>query len=153
FQRLTFHRISASEWCCDTVTLIQINSRQSRRTKITLRRGCPSGAMDESCIALMERPQQSSPPNMVWIPSGTFRMGSDKHYQEEAPSHRVSVNGFWIDRTPVTNKQFRKFVNKTGYVTVAETPRPERLSGCAAAYAQGGVAGLHTAETSGRSAR
>ena len=44
---------------------------------------------------------------MVWIPGGTFRMGSDKHYPEEAPVHRVAVDGFWIDRTPVTNRQFR----------------------------------------------
>lgn len=36
--------------------------------------------------------------------------------------HEVTVGGFWIDRTPVTNKQFRKFVNQTGYVTVAEIP-------------------------------
>jgi formylglycine-generating enzyme required for sulfatase activity len=48
---------------------------------------------------------------MVWIPSGTFRMGSDKHYAEEAPVHRVTVDGFWIDRTPVTNRQFRNFVH------------------------------------------
>jgi formylglycine-generating enzyme required for sulfatase activity len=52
-------------------------------------------------------------------------MGSEKYYQEEAPSHRVSVDGFWIDRTPVTNKQFRKFVNETGYVT-SPKPRPTR---------------------------
>ncbi len=58
---------------------------------------------------------------MVWIPSGTFRMGSDHHCREEAPSHRVTVHGFWIDRTPVTNAQFRAFVNETGHVTVAET--------------------------------
>jgi formylglycine-generating enzyme len=59
---------------------------------------------------------------MVWIPGGTFCMGSDKHYPEEAPVHRVTVDGFWIDRTPVTNRQFRKFVNATGYVTFAEIP-------------------------------
>ena len=47
-------------------------------------------------------------------------MGSDSHYPEEAPAHPVTVGDFWIDRTPVTNKQFRKFVNETGYVTVAE---------------------------------
>jgi formylglycine-generating enzyme required for sulfatase activity len=47
-------------------------------------------------------------------------MGSDKHYPEEAPSHRVAVEGFWIDRTPVTNRQFRTFVSDTGYVTLAE---------------------------------
>jgi formylglycine-generating enzyme required for sulfatase activity len=59
---------------------------------------------------------------MVWIPGGTFRMGSDQHYPEEAPSHRVTVSGFWMDRTPVTNRDFRKFVNATGYLTLAETP-------------------------------
>jgi formylglycine-generating enzyme required for sulfatase activity len=47
-------------------------------------------------------------------------MGSDKHYPEEAPAHRVSVDGFWIDRTPVTNAQFRQFVRATGHVTFAE---------------------------------
>jgi formylglycine-generating enzyme len=61
-------------------------------------------------------------PNMIWIPGGTFRMGSDKHYPEEEPVHRVTVDGFWIDRTPVTNRDFRKFVNATGYVTFAEIP-------------------------------
>lgn len=57
---------------------------------------------------------------MVWIPGGTFRMGSDRHYPEEAPSHRVTVDGFWIDKTPVTNRQFKQFVKATGHVTVAE---------------------------------
>jgi formylglycine-generating enzyme len=60
--------------------------------------------------------------DMVWIPGGTSRMGSDQHYPEEAPSHRVTVDGFWIDRTPVTNWQFREFVRATGYITVAEIP-------------------------------
>ncbi|MBV9251843.1 MAG: formylglycine-generating enzyme family protein [Acetobacteraceae bacterium] len=58
--------------------------------------------------------------DMVWIPGGTFQMGSDQHYPEEAPAHRVAVEGFWIDRTPVTNADFRRFVNATGYVTIAE---------------------------------
>src|SRR4051794_34331842 len=60
--------------------------------------------------------------NMVWIPEGTFLMGSDEHYAEEAPSHRVSVDGFFIDRGPVTNADFRRFVEATGYVTFAERP-------------------------------
>jgi formylglycine-generating enzyme len=60
--------------------------------------------------------------DVVWIPGGTFRMGSDHHYPEEAPSHRVSVDGFWIDRTPVTNRQFKAFVRATGYVTSAQIP-------------------------------
>ncbi|MGH6789217.1 MAG: formylglycine-generating enzyme family protein [Pseudolabrys sp.] len=59
---------------------------------------------------------------MIWIPGGTFRMGSDRHYPEEAPVHRVTVDGFWMDRTPVTNVQFRKFIEATGYVTFAEIP-------------------------------
>jgi formylglycine-generating enzyme len=59
---------------------------------------------------------------MVWIPGGTFRMGSDHHYVEEAPSHRVTVDGFWIERTPVTNQQFKAFVKATGYVTTAQIP-------------------------------
>jgi formylglycine-generating enzyme len=59
---------------------------------------------------------------MVWLPGGTFRMGSDRHYPEEAPVHRVTVDGFWMDRTPVTNLRFRTFVDATGYVTVAEIP-------------------------------
>jgi len=57
---------------------------------------------------------------MVWIPGGFFVMGSDHHYPEEAPAHRVEVPGFWMDRTPVTNAQFRKFVKASGHVTVAE---------------------------------
>lgn len=60
--------------------------------------------------------------DMVWIPGGAFRMGSDQHYPEETPSHRVAVDAFWIDRTPVTNWQFREFVLATGYITVAEIP-------------------------------
>jgi formylglycine-generating enzyme required for sulfatase activity len=59
---------------------------------------------------------------MVWLEGGTFRMGSDRHYPEEAPAHGVRVDGFWIDRTPVTNRQFREFVKATGHVTVAEIP-------------------------------
>ena len=59
---------------------------------------------------------------MAWIPSGTFRMGSDAHYPEEAPAHEVSVSGFHIDRAQVTNRQFAQFVRSTGYVTVAERP-------------------------------
>src|SRR5512132_3398646 len=61
-------------------------------------------------------------PDMVWIPGGTFRMGSDKHYVEERPAHKVTVDGFWIDKYPVTNERFAEFVEATGYVTFAEIP-------------------------------
>jgi len=67
---------------------------------------------------------------MVWLSGGTFRMGSDKHYAEEAPSHLVTVDGFWIDAGPVTNLQFGRFVKATGYVTVAErAPDPVNYPG------------------------
>ncbi len=58
--------------------------------------------------------------DMVWIAGGTFTMGSDDHYAEEAPAHEVRVDGFWIDRTTVTNKEFLRFVEETGYLTLAE---------------------------------
>ena len=58
--------------------------------------------------------------DMVSLPGGTFRMGSDAHYPEEAPSHLVKVDGFRIDRCPVTNEAFARFVAATGYVTVAQ---------------------------------
>ncbi|GAX41522.1 hypothetical protein NIES4075_24950 [Tolypothrix sp. NIES-4075] len=52
-------------------------------------------------------PSPGKPPDkeMVWIPGGTFTMGSDRHYPEEAPTQRVTVSGFWMDRHTVTNKQ------------------------------------------------
>ncbi len=59
---------------------------------------------------------------MVWVPAGHFLMGSNDHYPEEAPAHRVSVDGFWIDTYAVTNAQFAAFVADTGHVTVAELP-------------------------------
>lgn len=58
--------------------------------------------------------------NMIWIESGSFTMGSDHHYPEEAPAHQVSVDGFWIDQYQVTNADYAAFVAETGYVTVAE---------------------------------
>jgi formylglycine-generating enzyme len=67
---------------------------------------------------------------MVWIPGGTFRMGSDEHYPEEAPTRLVTVDGFWMDRHTVTNREFDRFVRKTGYVTVAEqAPDPAAYPG------------------------
>jgi formylglycine-generating enzyme required for sulfatase activity len=61
----------------------------------------------------------SAPDDMVWIPGGVFHMGSDE-FDDAQPIHKVEVGGFWMDRTEVTNAQFRAFVDATGYVTVAE---------------------------------
>ncbi len=67
---------------------------------------------------------------MLLIPGGNFRMGSDKHYPEESPVHRVTVDSFFIDPTPVTNRQFKEFVKATGHVTFAEIrPDPKDYPG------------------------
>jgi formylglycine-generating enzyme required for sulfatase activity len=56
------------------------------------------------------------------VPAQTFTLGSDRHYPEEGPARRVSVDGFWIEEHQVTNAQYAEFVESTGYVTVAERP-------------------------------
>lgn len=67
---------------------------------------------------------------MVWIPGGTFVMGSNDHYPEEAPAHEVSVDGFWMDQYAVTNAHFSRFVEETNYVTSAERcPNPADYPG------------------------
>ena len=77
---------------------------------------------------------------MVWIPGGEFSMGAAESPDmnmvgmqattDSRPIHRVYVDGFWMDKTEVTNEQFAKFVEATGYVTIAEqTPRAEDFPG------------------------
>lgn len=67
---------------------------------------------------------------MVWIPGGTFSMGSSHHYPEESPPGEVTVEGFWMDETPVTVRDFNEFVAATGYLTVAErAPDPAMYPG------------------------
>jgi sulfatase modifying factor 1 len=63
----------------------------------------------------------TAPEGMVWIPGGEFWMGTDDESMRDArPVHRVTLDGFWMDRTEVTNEQYAKFVDATGYKTVAE---------------------------------
>ncbi|GJL59123.1 MAG: hypothetical protein NPIRA03_19800 [Nitrospirales bacterium] len=88
------------------------------------------------------RPTDPAPDGMVWIPGGEFSMGAADLSDEEMndvgmqatrdsrPIHRVYVDGFWMDKTEVTNSQFKRFVDATAYVTVAErTPRAEDFPG------------------------
>lgn len=63
---------------------------------------------------------------MRFVPGGTFAMGSANFYPEEAPVRQVKVGPFWMDETPVTNRQFAEFVEATGYVTFAEIPPDPR---------------------------
>jgi sulfatase modifying factor 1 len=65
----------------------------------------------------------AAPAGMVWVPGGTFWMGCEDCGMPDAlPAHLVEVAGFWMDRTPVTNAEFERFVKATSYVTVAERP-------------------------------
>jgi formylglycine-generating enzyme len=66
--------------------------------------------------------KDTSPLGMVWIPAGEFTMGTDdtNSFANERPAHRVKVDGFWMDEHDVTNDEFRKFVEATGYITTAE---------------------------------
>lgn len=86
------------------------------------------------------RPTAALPEGMVWVPGGEFSMGANdapetnevgmKATEDARPIHQVYVNGFWMDKTDVTNAQFEKFVRATGYVTVAERkPRSEDFPG------------------------
>jgi len=68
------------------------------------------------------RTQDQPYPDMIWVPGGTFQMGSNNHYPEERPVHPETVEGFWIDKYEVTNDDFAEFVEATNYVTVAERP-------------------------------
>ena len=78
-------------------------------------------------------------------------MGSDNHYPEEAPRHPVRVDGFWIDRKPVTNRQFAEFVEATGHVTTAEiAPDAKDYPGRSSRNAAAGFAAVRADRVSGR---
>lgn len=81
---------------------------------------------------------------MRFIPGGSFTMGSEQFYPEEAPLRRVRVDGFWIDETPVTNRQFAAFVKATGHVTFAEiAPDPRDYPGLLPELAHAGSLLFH----------
>ena len=88
--------------------------------------------------------QKPSRPDMVWVEGGTFLMGSDNHYPEEGPAHRVGVGGFWIDRFPVTNHDFARFVEAHGTRarSAERPPRGRGLSGHQAGNAAPGIGGF-----------
>jgi formylglycine-generating enzyme required for sulfatase activity len=86
--------------------------------------GCqPTSSPSTSALDPGEpKPEYAAPDGMVWIPGGTFWMGSDDGAPDERPRHKVKVNGFWMDKCEVSNAQLARFVEATGYVTNAERP-------------------------------
>src|SRR5215471_11230606 len=104
----------------DVKTHPEIFKPSSRATAMTLLQ----------IIEHRRREKKQTHAGMAWIEGGTFTMGSDRHYAEEGPAHLVSVDGFFIDRFPVTNSEFARFVDETGHVTVAErAPDPADYPG------------------------
>lgn len=85
-------------------------------------------ATGPSCAGQAARAAVADPQayGMAWIAGATFRIGSDRHYPEESWARMVAVDGFWIDRWPVTNAQFGAFMAATGYVTLAQRASAER---------------------------
>lgn len=71
---------------------------------------------------MVQQPAGPAPPGMVWIPGGVQWLGSEDSTArpDEGPVHQVTISGFWMDETEVTNAQFRQFVEATGYETTAE---------------------------------
>ncbi len=69
--------------------------------------------------------KEASPEGMVWVPGGDFVMG-DERFEDAGPLHKVHVDGFWMDKTEVTNAQFARFVEATGYKTIAEQQPTEQ---------------------------
>lgn len=85
---------------------------------------------------------------MIWIEGGEFTMGSLAFYPEEAPLARVKLDGFWIDETPVTNREFADFVAATGHVTFAEiAPDPKDYPGLLPGYDRAGSLVFHKSKT------
>lgn len=81
----------------------------------------PLAAPEPLACAVPAQEAQAPHAGMVWVPGGEYTPG-DTVYPEERPAGRVKVAGFWMDRTEVTNDQFARFVQATGYVSVAERP-------------------------------
>ncbi|MEM0897934.1 MAG: formylglycine-generating enzyme family protein [Verrucomicrobiota bacterium] len=102
---------------------------------VVLTSSCSDSPDGESAIAQRTEAGASAPAaedvpeGMVWIPGGTFTMGTPQNLAEpvrssaeEWPPHKVALEGFFMDATEVTNAQFAKFVEETGYKTFAERP-------------------------------
>ncbi|MDZ4850638.1 MAG: SUMF1/EgtB/PvdO family nonheme iron enzyme [Pirellulaceae bacterium] len=113
-------------------------SESIQPTGIQLTANLPRGFQPTSVNSAL--PSEPVPPGMIWIPGGEFSMGCDEIGEtlcgmpgltaDALPIHRVQVSGFWMDKTEVTNEQFKAFVDATGYVTIAEQkPSKEEFPG------------------------
>lgn len=112
---------------CPSGRTAMLLSKQSSNLKGAQDAGkAPSTAATQFTVSHQNWPKKPYPPGMVWIPAAEFSMGGSggPTRKDEFPVHKVRLNGFWMDETEVTNAQFKKFVQATGYVTTAEK-KPE----------------------------
>jgi len=115
--------VSAGSW-------IVLKKDQTGRTQPIPIRSTGSAADSHPSLATRQDSDRSWTNGMVWIVGGTFWMGSEEGNPDERPVHQVTVLGFWMDQTEVTNERFEQFVKATGYVTVAERkPDPKDYPG------------------------
>lgn len=92
--------------------------------------GIEQASMGDTALAEGRDGPKGRVDGMVWVPGGRFTMGSNHHYPEEKPERQVEVDGFYMDRTMVTNREFARFVAETGFVTLAEVaPKAEDYPG------------------------
>jgi formylglycine-generating enzyme required for sulfatase activity len=117
------------------VAILLILQFRSIDRPVALAKSSESGSPFRPTVA-NKGSQPAVPEGMVWIPGGEFSMGANdaadmnevsmKATEDARPIHRVYVDGFFMDKTDVTNEQFARFVKATGYVTIAErTPRTQ----------------------------
>lgn len=114
-------RLQRTTWLVRAVTLLVVTAAVGAMAFWFWpgdRRATRSAGERMNC-ALSPQGANAPHPGMVWVPGGTFELG-DTVYAEEQPVRRTTVDGFWMDRTEVTNDQFSEFVKATAYVTVAE---------------------------------
>jgi formylglycine-generating enzyme required for sulfatase activity len=123
------------------VTALVLGATYWKRTATPASSAAAPNAAFGQTVPNSTTPPGSAPEGMVWIPGGEFSMGAQnppdlndavgmQATKDSRPIHRVYVDGFWMDRTEVTNEQFAAFVKATGYVTIAErAPRAEDFPG------------------------
>ena len=103
----------------DSISCCQPNTGNSRAAQIM----AAASSDTTETMATVTSDEAGSSEGMIWIEGGDYLMGGEGKLarQDEFPKHEVSVDGFWIDQHEVTNAQFLKFTEATGYVTIAET--------------------------------
>lgn len=109
--------------CCDNTPGRTVNPDSKETDSINAASNdYDVNSVSQSDSGQINQDNKNSRAGMKWVPGGEFMMGTNETdaYDPEKPAHPVKVNGFWMDETEVTNEQFKKFVDATGYVTIAE---------------------------------